>query len=197
MNMLADNDKPRTVAGHPHALRTGNPGGMTPALLPAAIAVAALIAPAFMFEAAPRAFGHGLGPGAWPRGALVLLAFFAFVWAARDAWVIGARGGAASLVAAREEGHYAWGKAVLGLILIVAYGMVLPTIGFALATAVFMAIWCLTGGIRNPVAIAGVSLIGTAILLWVFMGLALMPLSRGQGVFNEFSIALLRLLGIY
>ncbi len=141
--------------------------------------------------------GSGLGAAAWPRGVLALLAFFALVWAVRDVWAIGAADRRPTLVPAREEGAYSWTKAVFGLVLVVAYGVFLPVVGFSIATAVFITVWCLTGGLRNPLTIGAVALIGTALLLWIFMGLALMPLSRGQGVFNDFSIALLRLLGIY
>ena len=45
--------------------------------------------------------------------------------------------------------------------------------------------------------IVPVSVLGTAVLLWVFMGLALMPLDRGEGAFGRFSLAVLRGLGIY
>jgi putative tricarboxylic transport membrane protein len=197
MNVVVDSTKEEAARETPRAAWTESRRQWAPALLPAAIGVVALIAPAYVFQVAPAAFGNGLGPAAWPRGVLALLAFFAFAWAARDVWAVAARGRPASLVAAREEGTYDWGKALIGLALIVAYGILLPKIGFALATAAFMTVWCLIGGIRNLLAITSVALIGTAILLWVFMGLALMPLSRGQGAFNDFSIALLRLLGIY
>ncbi|TFL17838.1 tripartite tricarboxylate transporter TctB family protein [Jannaschia formosa] len=170
---------------------------LAPVLLPVCICVLALWAPAFVFHTEPRAMGTGLGPAAWPRGILALLALMALAWALRDLWAIAVAGRGPSLTAAHEEESYAWGKAALGLGLIVAYGALLPWIGFATATVAFMSIWCLAGGLRNPLAIGGVALCGTVGLLWMFMGLALMPLSRGQGVFNDFSIALLRFLGIY
>lgn len=170
---------------------------LAPALLPAAICLLAVLAPAFIFHTEPRAMGKGLGPAAWPRGVLSLLALFALGWTIRDIWVIGAAGRSPSLNPPREDGHYSWTRALLGLGLIVGYGCFLPIVGFSVATAVFITVWCLVGGMRNPVAIGGVALAGTAGLLWIFMGIALMPLSRGQGAFNEFSISLLRFLGIY
>ena len=42
-----------------------------------------------------------------------------------------------------------------------------------------------------------VTLIGTVVMLYVFIKLALMPLDRGVGSIGEFSVALYRLLGIY
>jgi putative tricarboxylic transport membrane protein len=81
--------------------------------------------------------------------------------------------------------------------MILAYGLLLPVIGFPVATTAFIALWCILGGVRHPLAVVPLSLVGTVVLLWVFMGLALMPLSRGQGLFDRISIAILQLLGIY
>jgi hypothetical protein len=52
-------------------------------LLPASICVLALWAPAFIFHTEPRSIGTGLGPAAWPRGILALLAVMALAWALR------------------------------------------------------------------------------------------------------------------
>ncbi|HMA14127.1 MAG: tripartite tricarboxylate transporter TctB family protein, partial [Bacteroidota bacterium] len=104
---------------------------------------------------------------------------------------------AAILAAASNGERYSYAKAIAGLAMIVAYGILLPVIGFPLATAGFVALWCLLGGIRHPFAVVPLALVGTAVLLWMFMGLALMPLSRGQGVFDGISVAILQLLGIY
>lgn len=86
---------------------------------------------------------------------------------------------------------------VLGLALALAYAFAIPYAGFTAATVVFLVLWFLLGGIRKPLQLASVTLIGTLVLLYVFVKLALMPLDRGQGVFGEFTIALFRLLGIY
>ena len=89
------------------------------------------------------------------------------------------------------------GRALAGLAMIVAYGWLLSVLGFAVASAVFIVAWCLLGGMRRPVVLIVVALVGTLALLWLFMGLALMPLPRGQGVFDGFSIWLLQATGIY
>ncbi len=86
---------------------------------------------------------------------------------------------------------------VLGLSLAMAYAFVIPWVGFTAATLVFLLLWFLVGGIRKPLQLISVTLIGTVVLLYVFVKLALMPLDRGQGAFGEFTIALFRLLGIY
>lgn len=84
-----------------------------------------------------------------------------------------------------------------GLSLAMAYAFVIPWVGFTAATVVFLLLWFLVGGIRKPLQLISVTLIGTVVLLYVFVKLALMPLDRGQGAFGELTIALFRLLGIY
>ncbi|MDZ4252655.1 MAG: tripartite tricarboxylate transporter TctB family protein [Sulfuritalea sp.] len=86
---------------------------------------------------------------------------------------------------------------VLGLALAVVYAVAIPWAGFTAATVVFLLLWFLVGGIRKSLQLVSVTLIGTVVLLYVFVKLALMPLDRGQGAFGEFTIALFRLLGIY
>jgi putative tricarboxylic transport membrane protein len=103
----------------------------------------------------------------------------------------------AATAAAPAGETYSHRKALIGLVLIVAYGWLLPVTGFPLATAAFIALWCILGGVRHPLAVVPLSLVGTVVLLWIFMGLALMPLSRGQGVFDQVSVTILQLLRIY
>lgn len=172
-------------------------GHLLPAAIAAGVLVAALVLPGYILRPGTRPVPEGLGPDAWPLGLIGMLAVLAVLWTAREVWAVSGPGRRSLLTEAQEEESYSHGRAIAGLVLIVAYGAMIPVTGFALTTAVFIAIWCRFGGITSPLAIAGVSLLGTAALLWVFMGLALMPLSRGLGLFDDLSVALLRLLGIY
>lgn len=170
---------------------------LLPTALPVALLLLALILPGHMFESDQTASKIGLGPAAWPRAMLQGMAFFSVLWIARDIWVLGAVHRKSTLTIPVEDSHYHFGKAIAGLVLIVAYGWLMPILGFAVATAIFIAVWCLFGGLRNLRMVIPVTLIGTISLLWLFMGLALMPLPRGAGVFDIFSIWLLRATGIY
>lgn len=163
---------------------------------PGAFLVGALALPPFMMDTARALRGTGLGPAAWPQVMLALIACGAAVWLLQEllAW---RRGRPAIMTAASNGERYSYGKAATGLVMIVIYGILLPVIGFPLATAGFLALWCVLGGVRHLLAVTLLSLVGTAALLWMFMGLALMPLSRGQGVFDQISVAILQLLGIY
>lgn len=166
---------------------------------PALVLVAALVLPFFMLEGAREMRGTGPGPAAWPGTMLALTAFCAALWLIQElvAWRRGRPAPVEAPEAAGEDEAYVYTKAVIGLVLITAYGWLLPITGFALTTALFMALWCILGGVRNPLVVVPVSLIGTAALLWMFMGLAVMPLPRGVSAFDQISIALLQALGIY
>jgi putative tricarboxylic transport membrane protein len=170
---------------------------LLPTLLPIALLVGALVLPGFMFDGEQTIRAEGLGPAAWPDAMLWGLAFFSVLWILRDIWVLMRPDKAPTLSIPQEDEHYHFGKALLGLVVIVAYGWLLPITGFAVATATFITVWCLLGGLRSPKIVIPVTLIGTIALLWLFMGLALMPLPRGTGVFGDFSIWLLRTTGIY
>lgn len=173
------------------------PATILPTLLPAGLLLMALVLPRFMFQSDQTASKIGLGPAAWPDAMLLGMAVFCVLWIVRDVWALGATSRKPTLSIPIEDGHYDFGKAIVGLIMIIAYGWSLPILGFAVSTSVFIMIWCLFGGLRNLLVVIPVTVIGTIALLWLFMGLALMPLPRGFGPFDDFSIWLLRATGIY
>jgi putative tricarboxylic transport membrane protein len=154
------------------------------------------VLPAFILSSDREIRGGGVGPTAWPRVMLLAITVLAVVWMVQE-WLGWRRGLGAGISAVPEEGAYSMTKAAAGLVLVVLYGWLLPIVGFPVATTGFMAAWCYLGGIRNPVALLAVPLGGTAALLWMFMGVATMPLPRGTGAFDRASIALLQMLGIY
>jgi putative tricarboxylic transport membrane protein len=167
---------------------------------PAMLLLAGLLLPLHVFESEPALRGDGPGPGAWPSVMLAAIAVFAGVWMVQE--VLAWRRGhdvidAGDALPEPEREHYHYAKAVAGLAMILAYGWLLPVLGFAVATTVFILVWCVIGGMRNVAALVLVPVVGTVALLWLFMGLALMPLSRGRGVFDQISIAVLQTLGIY
>lgn len=168
-----------------------------PAGIAAVLLVAALVLPAFMFNTDRRPGVSGPGPDAWPNLVLTLLAICAAIWLISELWLLVRRKASTGLAAPHDEDSYHYGKALVGIGLVLAFGWLLPVIGFPLACTGFLLIWCIYGGLRHPAVLLLVPTIGTAALLWMFMGLALMPLSRGSGAFDRFSVAVLQLLGIY
>lgn len=196
MTSARDNDQDRLTSRAGGMIPPGL-AAVLPTLLPVGLLLMALVLPGFMFESDQTASEIGLGPAAWPNAMLRGMAVFCVLWIARDIWAIGPESRQPTLAIPRDDSHYHFGKAIVGLIIIIAYGWSLPILGFAVSTSVFIMIWCLFGGLRNLLVLIPVTMIGTIGLLWLFMGLALMPLPRGYGVFDNFSIWLLRATGIY
>jgi len=137
-----------------------------------------------------------VGPAGWPRAMIAGIVLCSAIWAAREIWLM--RQG--NRVVAEEppaDGETGNGLALLGVGIVVLYGIAIPWIGFALATVLFIAGWCLLGGIRRPVLVAAVSVLGCLVLLYTFVMIASMPLSRGVGVFDTATVTLYTMLGIY
>ena len=196
MATAPDSDPDRRTSRTGRSIPPG-PAAILPTLLPAGLLLMALVLPRFMFQSDQTASKIGLGPAAWPDAMLLGMAVFCVLWIVRDVWALGATNQKPTLSIPIEDGHYDFGKAIVGLIMIISYGWSLPILGFAVSTSVFIMIWCLFGGLRNLLVVIPVTMIGTIALLWLFMGLALMPLPRGFGPFDDFSIWLLRATGIY
>lgn len=168
-------------------------------IMPIACLAGGLVLPSMVLDAGRTVRARGLGPTAWPEFMLTLIAALSVIWIMQEviAWRRSLRQEAAAGPIEAAEADYDYRKAGIGMGLVVAYGWALPLVGFTLATALFIAAICLLGGLRRALVIVPVSVLGTAVLLWVFMGLALMPLDRGEGAFGRFSLAVLRGLGIY
>ncbi|MGQ0546226.1 MAG: tripartite tricarboxylate transporter TctB family protein [Betaproteobacteria bacterium] len=155
---------------------------------------AAFVAPAADLEGMARGM---IGPATWPKAMLycagasaVLLAMLRFL----------------SLLAARSSSGelpldaaaaYHEGRSLAAIASLLAYGAAIPPIGIAWATPLFIAAWLLLSGLRRPLLIALVSVLGTLGVLYLFVKLSAMPLDRGSGVFEQATVALYRLLGIY
>lgn len=165
--------------------------------VPLAAAVAAVvvargfIAPGVDLDGMARGVA---GPGTWPK--LMLYGVAACSAAVFGRNLIELRSAAAPRAAADEAG-YNDAKLLGGMALLVAYGFGITAIGIAWATLAFLPAWLLLSGLRRTLAVTLVSLLGTAGILYLFVKLCLMPLDRGRGVFEEATIALYRLLGIY
>ncbi len=126
-----------------------------------------------------------IGPAYWPRILLVGMILLALLSLART--LLRRQG---SKPARREEAngraHPNLFWATLGLILL--YTLVLPHIGFPLATLGFLLAMLRVVGIRGkvklPLLSAGISLL----LIILFARLMSVPLPRGEGVFHTISL---------
>jgi len=104
-------------------------------------------------------------------------------------------GGAATSDENEDAGSTA--MALVGVAVILTYGFAIPYVGFPLATFLFLAVWCFLGRVRSLLTVSLICLVGTVVLLYMFVALAKMPLDRGMGPFNEWTISLYRVLRIY
>ncbi len=144
------------------------------------------------------------GPATWPTIMMWAVAVFGLIWMLQRALkIVRARRDPSIATALLDTpSDDALGTPfsmliVLGIVFILVYGYLLAVIGFAASTLLYLVGWCLLGGMRKPMQIGLISLLGTTVLLYLFVKLASMPLDRGQGAMGEASIALYRLLGIY
>lgn len=162
---------------------------------PLGAALAAIIATRFIAPGVDLdGMARGLaGPATWPKTMLYCAAATALVIFLRSLYLSrSAKAAEGEAGPGYDDAKLAWGMALL-----VAYGIGITQIGMALATLAFMAGWLVLSGLRRPLPVVLVSLLGTAAILYVFVKISLMPLDRGRGVFEEATIVVYRLLGIY
>ncbi len=94
-------------------------------------------------------------------------------------------------------GEYDNRKAALGILAMLGYSAGIPVTGFAPATVACIVLLLLIGGLRKPVTIGLVSILGTSAMLYLFVKVTAMPLNRGVGYFNDLNLMIYRILGIY
>ena len=163
---------------------------------PLATAAAALviarwyIAPGVDLEGMARGVA---GPGTWPKATLYCVAACSIIILIRNILEILASAPAV------QAGESAFDDAKLlpGIALLIGYGIGISEIGIAWSTLIFVAGWLVLSGLRRPLAVVLVSVFGTAGVLYLFVKLCMMPLERGKGPFEQATIVLYRLLGIY
>ncbi len=134
-----------------------------------------------------------LGPSFWPRMILVGLALACAAKLITD--VRSAYTGADTGLTARPP--ISQSKLVGSIGLILMYMVLAPFIGFALATAVFIASFMWISGSRSIPLIVGNVVVGTVLLLYVFVKFVYLPLPKGDWVFESFTVALYRALHLY
>ena len=165
--------------------------------------LALLAGAAFLYErtGAFAAFSRPgqLGPDAWPKAILALLAFVCVFEIARRAWswrsaTIEAKREAAA--AGEQAQRYPWLLAA-GVAITVLYVPAISVLGFFLCTAIYLAAFMWIGRYRSIGVIAACSLIGSLAFVFVFMRIVYVSLPLGMGPFRTLSTGLLAVLGIH
>ena len=136
-----------------------------------------------------------IGPATWPKAMLLCAAAAAaLLGLIRQLELLSLRSASEP---AGDQTDYHEARSIGALALLVGYGVAVPLVGIAWATPVFLAGWLLLGGLRRPLLIGLTSILGTLGILYFFVKVSLMPLDRGKGMFEQATVALYRLLGIY
>ncbi len=160
------------------------------------------------FQFSPRA--GRLGPGIWPRAILTLTMFVCalrIVFGMRSPRSSAASDGGGLLqevkagIAQAEEApappepRYPL-LLVIGISLTIAYVALLGTLGFALATCIYLAAMMVVGRYRRPGVIAVVALAGSLAFMFIFMKVVYLSLPIGTAPFDAVSLGLMKLMAI-
>jgi len=150
----------------------------------------------FQFSAKP---GH-LGPDFWPKMLLVLAMVACLYEIIKTAFFLkmapskeGA--GEAAAKAASKKKTYP-GLLVIGIAMTVAYAYFVTTLGFILCTFLYFVLFMIVGRYRVGWAIATNSVIGTLVLVVIFMKIVYVSLPLGQEPFSRLTFFVLKVLGI-
>lgn len=85
---------------------------------------------------------------------------------------------------------------IIGALMTVAYVWFLDILGFILCTFLYFALFMVVGRYRKVWVIAANSAIGTVLFVVIFMKAVYVSLPIGYGPFQQFSLLVLRMLGI-
>ena len=151
---------------------------------------------------------HLIGPAFWPQ-LILALTICVCVFEIIFRWFFGMEGvgGLLSQVTHEMEktegsvedapAEHHFGRLLSGVILTLAYVWLMPTLGFTIASLLYIGLFIWLGGYRRLVVVANVSLLGTLALVFIFMKIVYVSLPLGTGIFETFSVALLQLLGVH
>jgi putative tricarboxylic transport membrane protein len=148
----------------------------------------------FQFEFVPGR----VGPDAWPKIVLVLL-LATCLWQIARIVIFGAAPTASAddeLPLVEGEGDYTH-LALLAIGVTVVYAFLLPSLGFLVATVLYIAAVTYVGRYRRFWPLVATSIIAPIVLVFVFMKIVYVALPLGVGPFKVLTLALLKVLGVH
>lgn len=150
----------------------------------------------FQFEEVPGR----IGPDAWPKIVLALL-LVTCAWQIGRLMIFGAA--PPSEVLSDDElplsaggGDYL-NLALLAIGVSVLYALFLPSLGFFVTTALFIAAIAFVGRYRRAGPLIATSIIAPIVLIFLFMKVVYIALPLGRGPFKALSLVLLKVLGVH
>jgi putative tricarboxylic transport membrane protein len=139
-----------------------------------------------------------IGPDAWPKIVLGLL-LVTCVWQIGRILIFGAAPAASSddeLPLSDGGGDYTY-LALQAIAVTVVYAYVLPSLGFFVATVLYIAAVAYVGRYRRVWPLVVTSLVAPLVLIFVFMKIVYVALPLGTGPFKSLMLVLLKLLGVH
>jgi putative tricarboxylic transport membrane protein len=149
------------------------------------------------------------GPGAWPKGILLLaIATSIYALVTRvgagdkpkvDDVIVSIAKSADSVrdQTAEDDDEPKYPRLLwTGIALTVGYVVLLPVLGFFLDTLLYMGSFMYAGGYRRRLAVPAISVLGTLVLMFVFMKVVYVSLPVGQSPFSHVTFALMELMAI-
>ena len=147
-----------------------------------------------------------IGPDFWPKSILVLLGLVCVYEIIKNLFVGETFTAAGLLEKLMEDSHadpdeenlpdHPW-LLLGGMALTIAYVASIAKLGFFLATSVYLALFMAIGRYRNWAVIATASVLGSLLLLFIFMKLVYVSLPLGVAPFSAVSNALLSIMGVH
>lgn len=149
-----------------------------------------------------------IGPDFWPKiiiGALAVLCIYEIakrliIGEARDAGGLTAGLGlpldAADNELIESQALVDNRKLVAGIAVIAGFVFGVAYLGFFIATALFVTLFCWIGGYRRTAPVVLASVLGAFVLLVIFMRVTYVSLPLGVGPFKTLSVLLLQLIGV-
>lgn len=136
-----------------------------------------------------------LGPDFWPRVAIAIIAIVCLYEIARTL-ILGSTARSMQGIAehldeeepdtsADGTSHSRISMLVGGLALTLAYAVLVPILGFLLASYLFLIVFMYLGGIRNHIAIWGSSTVGMLLFAFIFLKVVYVSLPRGEPPFDQ------------
>ena len=83
-----------------------------------------------------------------------------------------------------------------GIVLTVAYVVLIERLGFFLCTFAYLAAFAWIGRYRRPLVVLVSGLVGSVVFMFVFMKIVYVSLPLGQEPFSQVTFLLMRLMGI-
>jgi len=133
-----------------------------------------------------------LGPAFWPRALILLLMASCGIKAVEIYWTPPSAEGGKKASSPGVDTR----RLVLMIVAVLGVVFLMDMIGFILANFLFLFLFMRIAGYRRMRSLTLISVLGTLVLLFLFVKVVYLPLPKGQFFFSDLTIAVYRILFI-